>query len=429
MTPGYRVYGYRWVVLAAFMAVNFTIQMLWIGYAPIIGEAAHFYAVSHLLIGLLAMVFMITFIPMSLPASWLIDTRGFRRAVGLGSVLMGLFGLARGLVGANYLLALVCTVGIAAGQPFLLNAWTKVPANWFPENQRATAVGLVILANLVGTAAGMVLAPVLVESMSISAVQLIFGAAAALCAVAFVAVARERPPTPPGPPGAEVRALMLDGLKHALTVKPFLVYMGVWFVGMGIFNGLMTWVGDILEPRGFTANDAGVLGALLLMGGVLGAVTIAPISDRHRKRVRYMVLGLTLAIPALVGVTFASTTWVLFASGFVFGFFLVSVSPVGMQYAAEVTHPTPEGTSNGLIQICGQASVVFVYLMSGLKTGSGSFTPSLVLAMALLGLSALLVARLRDPDPRSPTESPPQSQGPSQSRALVHASAGRPGID
>jgi hypothetical protein len=30
----FRLYGYRWVVLAVFMFINLTIQMLWIGYAP-----------------------------------------------------------------------------------------------------------------------------------------------------------------------------------------------------------------------------------------------------------------------------------------------------------------------------------------------------------------------------------------------------------
>jgi hypothetical protein len=34
------------------------------------------------------MSFMIVFIPVALPAAWLIDTRGFRLAVGLGVVLM-----------------------------------------------------------------------------------------------------------------------------------------------------------------------------------------------------------------------------------------------------------------------------------------------------------------------------------------------------
>jgi hypothetical protein len=79
------------------------------------------------------------------------------------------------------------------------------------------------------------------------------------------------------------------------------------------------------------------------------------------------------------------------------GFFLVSTSPVGMQYAAEITQPTPEGTSNGLIQLFGQASVVFVYIMEAMKSGDGSFTPALLLAITLLVISVLVVTRLRDP--------------------------------
>ncbi|HEX6035810.1 MAG TPA: hypothetical protein VFY83_15325, partial [Anaerolineales bacterium] len=73
-----------------------------------------------------------------------------------------------------------------------------------------------------------------------------------------------------------------------------------------------------------------------------------------------------------------------------------STSPIGMQYAAEVTQPTPEGTSNGLIQLFGQASVVFVYIMEALKTPNGSFTPALLLAIGLLVLSALLVTQMKD---------------------------------
>ena len=70
--------------------------------------------------------------------------------------------------------------------------------------------------------------------------------------------------------------------------------------------------------------------------------------------------------------------------------------PIGMQYASEIARPTPEGSSNGLIQLFGQASVVFVYVMEALRTESGSFAPSLLLAMALLGGSAVLSLRLKE---------------------------------
>jgi len=44
-------------------------QMLWISYAPITGAATNYYGVSDLQIGLLSMVFMIAFIPLSLPVA------------------------------------------------------------------------------------------------------------------------------------------------------------------------------------------------------------------------------------------------------------------------------------------------------------------------------------------------------------------------
>jgi MFS family permease len=393
----YRLYGYRWVVLGVFMLINLTIQILWISYAPITGPAAKFYGVTDLKIGLLAMTFMIAFIPLSIPVSWAIDTYGFRRTVSIGAILMGIFGILRGLAGADYTLVLFSTIGIAVAQPFLLNAWTKLPAQWFSVDERATAVGLVTLSGLVGTALGMVLPPLLIESQSIPQVQLLFGGIAAISAVFFLIFAREKPATQPCPPGQEVRALMLDGLKHALKVKYFWYYLLVFFIGMGIFNGVTTWVENIIRPRGFTPTDAGTLGALMLVGGVLGAVIIPPFSDKQHKRKRFILLGFILAIPGLIGLTYATSAWLLFVSAFALGFFLIGAGPIGMQYAAEITHPTPEGTSNGLIQLFGQASVVFVYIMEALKAPNGAFTPALLLAVGLLGISILFIMQLKDP--------------------------------
>jgi len=397
MNEDYKLYGYRWVVLAIFMFINLTIQMLWITYAPITGIAAKFYNVTDLQIGLLSMVFMIAFIPFSIPASWVIDTYGFRIGVGIGAGLMGVFGLLRGIAGANYTLVLVSTIGIAVAQPFLLNAWTTVSAKWFPVESRATMVGLVTLANLIGTALGMALTPILIESLTISSVQLIYGGITALSSVLFLILARETPPSPPCAPGGETRALMLDGLKHALKIKPFWFYLIVSFIGLGIFNGLTTWVEAIIRPRGFTPTDAGTLGALMVAGGLVGAVILPALSDKQRKRQPYLMLAFLGSIPGLIGLTFAQSGWLLYGSAILLGFFLVSAMPIGMQYAAEITYPTPEGTSNGLIQLFGQGAVVFVYIMEAMKTSSGSFTPSLVLALALLVISAGLVTQMKDP--------------------------------
>ena len=393
----YPVYSYRWIVLAVFMAVNLTIQILWISYAPVTSRAAQVYSVTDLEIGVLAMSFMLAFIPFSIPASWVIDTSGFRVGVGFGVILMSIGGLLRGFAGTDYAVVLFATIAIAVAQPFLLNAWTKVPANWFAVEERATAVGLVTLANLVGTAIGMVVTPILSETLDIPTIQLIYGGVTAASAVLFLVFAREKPPTPPSAPDQAVRSLMFDGLKHALRSRMFLLVLLVSFVGLGIFNGINTWIEGIVQGRGFSSTDAGTLGALMLVGGVIGAVVIPSFSDRQRKRKRYLLLGLALTIPGVIGLTFATDFTLLLVSAFALGFFLVSTMPIAMQYAAEITYPTPEGTSNGLIQLFGQASVVFVYIMSVLKTPDESFTPSLLLAVGLLVICALVSTRLRDP--------------------------------
>lgn len=392
-----RLYPYRWVVLGVFMLINLTIQLLWISYAPITGPAADFYDVSDLQIGLLSMVFMIAFIPLSLPVSWLIDRYGFRWTVGFGAVLMGIFGVLRGLAGSGYSLVLGSSIGLAIAQPFLLNAWTTVAAKWFPEEGRATAVGLVTMANLVGTALGMVLTPLMIESMSIPNTQLIFGGIAAFSSLTFIALAREKPSLPTHVIEDESRALMLDGLKHALTVRPFWYFLVASFIGLGIFNGLTTWIEAIIRPRGFTPTEAGTLGALMIAGGLVGAVLLPALSDKQGKRQRYIILAFVGAIPGLLGLTFASTPLLLNLAAFVLGFFLVSALPIGMQYSAEITYPTPEGTSNGLIQLFGQAAVVYVYIMEAMRTSDGSFTPSLVLALGLLVVCVVLGTQMRDP--------------------------------
>jgi sugar phosphate permease len=389
--------AYRWVVLGAFMAVNLTIQVLWISYAPVTSAARDYYGVSEVAIGALAMSFMVAYLPLSLPASSAIAHRGLRAAAGFGALLAGVAGIARGLAGPHYVPVLTATLGAAVAQPFLLNAWTTMSSHWFPRSQRATAVSLVTLANLVGAGVGLALTPQLEKSMSVGRLQLWYGVAALAAGIVFVLVARDRPRVPVDEMAADTDTVELVGVRHALRVRPFLVFLTVAFVGMGVFNGISTWVEEIVRPRGFSSADAGNLGALLLVGGVVGAVTLSALSDRAQRRVPFLTLALAVSAPALLWLAMTRSHVGLFVSAFVLGFFLTSAMPIGMQYSAEITVPTPEGTTNGLIQLAGQASVLFVLLMELTRTPSGSFTPSLGALAALLLLGALAVRRLPEP--------------------------------
>ncbi len=393
---GFKVYGYRWVVLLAFMFVVAINQLLWITFAPITSDAAKYYGVSDLSIGLLSLSFMVVYIVVSIPASWVIDTLGMRVAVGIGAALTGVFGLLRGLAAADYTWVLIAQIGIAIGQPFILNAITKVAARWFPMRERATAAGLGSLATYLGILVGLVVTPYLTIGSGIGGMLVIYGIVAAIAAVVFFALAREHPPTPPCPPEQEARSLVFDGLKQILRKRDFALLMLVFFVGLGVFNGVTTWIENIVAPRGFTITDAGIIGGLMIVGGVIGALVMPLLSDHYRKRIPFLVLALAGAVVGLIGITYAESFGLVLAAAFVLGFFLLSAGPIGFQYGAEVAYPAPEGTSNGLLLMMGQISgIVFILAMDSFKSPiTGSMTPSLVVLIGLMVLSLLLCTRL-----------------------------------
>ena len=392
----YSVYRYRWIVLAVFFFVNLTIQILWITFASITLPASQFYQVSDLQIGLLAMVFMIVYIPLSLPVSWMIDTWGFYKAVSLGAILMSVFGLLRGVFGENYTAVLLCTIGIAISQPFMMNAWTKVAARWFPIEERATAVGLAAVGNFLGTGVGLVLTPLLITRFPIPTVLLIYGGVATISTALFIGLAREAPPTPPCPPELEERALMLDGLRSLLKSSPFWILMAVYLIANSVFNGLSTWIESIVRPRGFSPAQAGVLGGLLLLGAIVGAFVLPTLSDKNRKRKPYLLFGVLGSIPWLLGLILAGGYGVLLVCAFAFGFLLVGIAPIGYQYAAELTYPVPEGTSNGMLTLAGQMSVVFIFAMEAMRAPDGSFTVPFLILAGLMLVNALLITRLKE---------------------------------
>lgn len=390
----WRVYPYRWVVVGVYMGIQLTMQTLWICFAPIIGVAAALYRVSDLQIGLIAMSFMIVYVPVSIPASWLIDRLGIRRAVGAGAVLAGAFGLLRGASGASYGWVLVWTVGIAATQPLLLNSITTVAARWFPVSERATATGLALIANFLGTGIGQVASPPLTEQLGVPGMLLVFGGGAAVAGAAFVLLVRDAPPTPPCPPGDDARALVLDRLGPVVRMPAMWSLLAVSLIGQGIFTGVATWIEDIVRPSGITPEQAGTLGGLLLAGAIVGAIGFSLASDRLRRRKPFLLLGMCCAAPSVAGAAWA-TSYAGYAAAFVaLGIFLIGAAPILFQYAAEITVPAPEGTSSGLLNLAGQVSVVFVYAMQWLRGADGSFAVPLLAAAGLLAVSPALLVRL-----------------------------------
>ncbi len=394
----FKVYGQRWPVLLAFMVVVAVNQMMWITFAPVTSSAAEYYGVSNLSIGLLSLVFMAVYIVVSIPASWMIDSYGVRVAVGIGAALTGVFGMMRGLAADSYTLVLIAQIGIAVGQPFILNAITTVAARWFPLEERATAAGLGSLAMYLGIMAALMITPNLTIRSEISGMLTTYGIVSLAAIAIFFIFVKERPPTPPCRPDQEERSLVYDGLKESLRMREFQLLLFVFFVGLGVFNAVTTWIEDIVRPRGFTIVEAGNIGGLMIVGGIIGAVIIPLLSDHFRKRTPFLLAAVVGATVGLIGVTFAGSYGPLLISAFIFGFFLLSAGPLGFQYGAEITYPTPEGTSNGMMLLMGQISgIAFILGMDSFKSAdTGAMSNPLIVLIGLMVLALLITTRLKD---------------------------------
>ena len=397
LTP-FRVYRYRWTILSIYMFLIAVNQMLWITFAPITSDATKYYGVSDIWIGILSMCFMIVFVVVSIPASWIIDKYGIRVGVGIGAAFTGIFGLLRGFVTTDFDLLLVAQIGIAIGQPFILNAITKFAARWFPMAERATAAGLGTLAMYIGILAGMILTPYLIIGSGIGGMLYIYGIISVVAAAVFILFGKEGPPTAPCRPDQEERSLVYDGLKNIFRVKDFNWLLFIFFIGLGVFNSVTTWIENILGPRGFSTTQAGITGGLMIAGGILGALIIPMLSDHYQKRTPFMVIALAGATLCLAGITFAASYWLLLVSGAGLGFFLLSSGPIGFQYGAEITYPTSEGTSNGMLLLMGQISgIAFIFAMDSFKSSiTGSMTMPLIVLIALMAIGTLVSTRLKE---------------------------------
>jgi cyanate permease len=243
------------------------------------------------------------------------------------------------------------------------------------------------------------LTPTLTIHFQIGGMLVAYGIASVVAALIFVVFVRERPATPPCAPGMEARSLVFDGFKQMLRQKNFILLLVIFFIGLGTFNAVTTWIEDIVRPNHISSTQAGTIGGLMIVGGILGALVIPSLSDHYRKRTPFIIVALAGATLGLAGIAYATSYWLLLVAAFIMGFFLLSAGPIGFQYGAETTYPTPEGTSNGLLILMGQISgIVFIFAMDSFKSpATGSMTLSLVVLIVLMILSLVLSFFLKEP--------------------------------
>ncbi len=398
---------YRFVILIVYMLLTIAIQLQWLTHASVVRPAEVFYKGqfnpnSIFNLDFLAMSYMLVFLIMSFPASYVIDTYGIRKGLIFGAVLTIVFSLLKAVFAANYKGVLIAQIGLAFAQPFIINAVTAVSVRWFPLEKRALAAGLATLAQYIGIIAAMLLTPRLIVSdpsrvnygsgfTSMLWIYAVFSVGASLLLIFFI---KEKPEQSGF--DQEERFSFSEGLKFILKQRDMIITILLFLVGLGIMNAVSSMTDSIAEYLGVKDSD-GLIGGVMLIGGILGSLLLPAFSDKFRKRKLFLVICMLGMIPGVAGIAFAhqlggtmhSVYTIALISSFILGFFVMSAGPIGFQYAAEVSYPAPESTSQGMLLWIGQVSgIVFVTQMS---IQDHHYLKTMMLVFSLLAVLAFIM--------------------------------------
>lgn len=389
---------YRWVVLLLFMLPAIATQVQWITFAPIAKDTAVLFTGGDTAaIDLLAVVFMLIYIPISFPASWCIDRFGLKWGTGIGVIILGLSGFFR-IFAPDYTWLLVFQIGCAIGQPFVLNSFTKLAANWFPEKEEALASGLATMSLFVGLAAAMFAGDFILNHFKhagdakggISFILYLYGIFSLAGMILYLLFVKDKPKTPPNPIAAERKVSMVIGIRSLFKNRDFLYLTGAFFIGLGAFNAISSKIDTLFNrPLDIDSSIApGIVGGLIIVGGIFGAVILSALSDRFHKRRLFLVMAMTVAVPMTLILQYLPGIVPLGIAGFTLGFFLVSALPIGLTYAVEKTHPVPEATSNGILMLSGQLSGIIMALFFNMTVIAVLFCVGLMLTLLMKEITA-----------------------------------------
>ena len=217
----------------------------------------------------------------------------------------------------------------------------------------------------------MIVTPLLVTQDAAGTYQLhnmllTYGIISVASAILVLVFLKNQPAAAPGTNGTDERIKVFEGLRHILGLKDMRLMLLLFFLGLGMFNAISTCIDQICQIKGLSTEQTGLVGGMMLIAGIIGALILPILSDKFRKRKAFIVIGMVFMTPGLIGLTVATGYIPLLVSSFVLGFFLLGAcAPVGFQFCAEVSFPAPESTSQGLLLLAGQISgILFIIGMN-----------------------------------------------------------------
>ncbi len=388
----YKISRYRWVVLAVYMYVAALSQLYWLNFAAIDTYLEGNLQISAMKVGLLTLVFPLLFLFLSIPSGIIIDKKGYKFGVSIGVIFTGAFALFRLINPNSYYILLISQIGISVGQPFVLNGITKLSLTWFPKKEEATAVGLGSLSLFLGMIIGLGATPSLVESLGFKSMLLVYGIMGVISIPIFYILTK----TKPSPAQDEISTeeiSYIDGIKKISKIRDFIILGFIALIGIGVFNGLLTWLEKILnEVHHIPMIKAGNISSMLVLSGMIGCIVIPMISDKVMKRKPFLMIASFIGIISVIVLMFARSFLVDAVNAIIMGFFVVSTLPIILTMSAEIAGEKFAGISSAYLQLLGNgAAVAIVPIMEAIHKLTGQYTLPLAMLAVLFGILFITV--------------------------------------
>ncbi|KAI9151832.1 cell surface receptor/MFS transporter [Paramyrothecium foliicola] len=393
----YRTYKRRWFGLVQLTLMNIMVSWDWLTFAPVAGKAATYYGVSESTINWLSTAFFLAFVAV-FPATIAVLHRGPKLSFMVSAVLILVGNWIRYAgstksSGGSIAPVMAGEIVIGFAQPFILAAPTRYSDIWFTNHGRVAATAVMSLANPLGAALGQLINPLWVqEPKDVSKMVLYVSIiSTVICLPAFFVPSK--PPTPVGPssetPKLRLResiSVVFSSVELWLILVPFAVYVG-------FFNSVSSLLNQMMKPYGFSDDEAGIAGAVLIVVGLVFAAIMSPILDRTR---RYL-LAIKVFVP-IIGLSYLVFIWMPETKEIagpyvvlgVLGAASFALVPIALEYMIELSHPlSPEVTSTTAWAGGQFLGAIFVIVSNALVDESSDASPPRNMKRALI-FSAVL---------------------------------------
>lgn len=270
---------------------------------------------------------------------------------------------------------------------------------WFEDKERGLATGLAVIGQFLGLMSALIFTPMLVPDTNFSEFQtmlIVYSAISVLSLIIFTVVAKEKKVS-----STESNMISFGVVKGVLKSTDFIILNVLFFIGIGFFTGILTWIESILEPRGISVTDSGVIAGLILIGGIFGSIVIPFLSDKLQRKKMFFLLDFGISAIMLYFITVSNDFIILSVSTFLLGFFLVSALPIGLDYSAQLVEPNMTGTIQSILWLIAQGgAVLLIPVMGSLENPvlypNNPFLPSMILVIILDVVSLVLSLFLRE---------------------------------